>query len=65
MPAKQPVELYDVSRVEEMLHATGAKHLRARKYGSSVIVESGPKEDPVKHFRLRRDTVHLLSLIHI
>jgi hypothetical protein len=27
-----------------------------------VIVESGPKDDPVKHFRLRRDSVHLWCL---
>jgi hypothetical protein len=27
-----------------------------------VIVESGPADDPVNHFRLRRDTVHLWCL---
>lgn len=48
--------------VEELLHARGFTHLRARKYGASVIVESGPKDDPMKHFRLRRDTVHLWAL---
>jgi hypothetical protein len=44
------------------LHEQGCKHLRARKYGTSVIVESGPTADPVKHLRLRRDTVHLWRL---
>ena len=27
-----------------------------------MIVESGPAADPVKHIRLRRDTVHLWCL---
>jgi len=49
-------------RVEELLHQRGAAHLRARKYGSAVLVESGPSSDPVKHFRPRRDTVHLWCL---
>lgn len=50
------------STVEELLHERGFKHLRARKHGASVIVESGPKVDPIKHFRVRRDTVHLWLL---
>jgi hypothetical protein len=62
MPTKQSAEPHDASRVEELLHEVGAKHLRARKYGASVLVESGPQDDPVKHFRLRRDTVHLWCL---
>jgi len=37
-------------------------HLRARKYGSTIIVESGPQDDAIKHVRLRRDTVHLWLL---
>jgi hypothetical protein len=48
--------------VEKMLHAGGFSHLRARKYGNAVIVESGPQSDPMKHMRLRRDTVHLWRL---
>jgi hypothetical protein len=23
-----------------------------------VVIESGPKDDPIRHVRLRRDTVH-------
>ena len=41
MPTKEPAEPYHAERVEELLHDAGAKHTRARKYGSSVIVESG------------------------
>lgn len=62
MPTKEAAEPYHAERVEKLLHDAGAKHTRARKYGSSVIVESGPVREPVKHFRLRRDTVHLWCL---
>ena len=55
-------EPHHASRVQEALHAAGATHLRARKYGAGVIVESGPDNDPIKHFRVRRDTVHLWCL---
>ena len=56
---RYPAEPHDASHVEQLLHQRGAAHLRARKHGSAVIVESGPDDDPVKHFRLRRETVHL------
>lgn len=52
-------ESYDPPAVEKRLHDRGLTHLRARKHGDAVIVESGPTSDPYKHFRLRRDTVHL------
>lgn len=38
------------------------KHLRARRRGRVVTVESGPDDDPVAHARFRRDTVHLWML---
>lgn len=37
-------------------------HLRARRRGRVVTVESGPKTDTVAHVRFRRDTVHLWLL---
>jgi hypothetical protein len=48
--------------VERLLHARQLHHLRARKYGAAVIIESGPLDDPVKHLRLTRDTVQLWLL---
>ena len=56
---RHAAEPHDASHVEDLLHQRGATHLRARKYGSAVLVESGPINDPIKHFRLRRETVHL------
>lgn len=37
-----------------ILHALGYAHLRARVAGKSVVIESGPEEDPLPHARLSR-----------
>jgi len=58
-PHAEPVDAQGVARC---LAAYGLDHLRARKYGSFVLLESGPQEDPIPHARLRRDTVHLWTL---
>ncbi len=61
MPAPL-AELHHATQVAKLLHQHGARHLRTRKHGIAVIVESGPAADPIKHFRIRRDTVHLWCL---
>ncbi len=38
------------------------KHLRARRRGRVVTVESGPDDGALTHARFRRDTVHLWML---
>ena len=48
--------------IASRLAARGLPHLRARKHGELVVFESGPKEDPIPHVRMRRDTVHLWRL---
>jgi len=53
---KLKAEEFDLDVVEEALESLQLPHLRARKRGAAIIVESGPKQDPLKHFRLRRDT---------
>lgn len=55
-------ESYHPQHVEQWLHERGFDHLRARKRGPAVTVESGPTSNPTKHFRIRRDTVHLWVL---
>jgi hypothetical protein len=55
---KYTAETYHPEHVENLLHERGFQHLRARKHGAAVVVESGPAKDAVKHFRVRRDTVH-------
>jgi hypothetical protein len=58
-PHAQPVDAQGVARC---LTAHGLDHLRARKHGECVVLESGPEDDPIPHARLRRDTVHLWTL---
>lgn len=58
----RPVDPWEAESVQSYLHECGYSHLTARKYGSSVIVESGPKGQKHKRFRLVRDTVHLFFL---
>lgn len=53
---KNPAPSIDPATVEQILHQRGFKHLRARKHGAAVIVESGPEADALKHLRLRRET---------
>ena len=57
-----PAEFFHPETIERHLHQRGLKHLRAQKRGAVVTVTSGPSDDPVKHFRVRRDTVHLWCL---
>jgi len=59
---KQYATPQDAAAVSSYLAAEGLSHLRARKYGQLVIIESGPEADPFLHARLRRDTVHLWKL---
>lgn len=48
--------------VERLLHARDLPHLHARKYGATVIVESGPTDDAYKHLRFTREGVHVWQL---
>ncbi len=44
---------------DEFSGTEGLGHLRARRRGRVVTVESGPKGDVTPHARFRRDTVQL------
>lgn len=59
---KYQAEDHHSRAVERLLHARELGHLRARKYGAAVIVESGPKDDTFKHLRLTRVAAQLWSL---
>ncbi len=61
MPKPQAT-VHDAQAVERYFAAQGMPHLRARKYGALVVIESGPPDDPLPRARLRRDTVHLWTL---
>jgi len=44
----------DATGVQRLLHILGYKHLRARLVRGSVIVESGPSDDPEQRLRLSK-----------
>lgn len=53
----------DVLTVEAVLALyPDLSHLRVRRRGDLLTLESGPAEDPQRHARLRRVTVHLWRL---
>jgi len=57
-----PAESFHATDVQTVLRKHGLKHLRVRRHGNTLAVESGPVKKPFKHFRLCRDTVHLWRL---
>jgi hypothetical protein len=48
--------------VSETLIAQRLAHLRVRRRGDLVVVESGSRRNPIAHARFRRVTVHLWRL---
>jgi hypothetical protein len=59
---KITAEDYHADELADDLAERGFDHLRVRRRGPLLTIESGPKHDPVSHARLRRDTVHLWCL---
>lgn len=66
MPKFLASEDYDpdtyVDDVREHFAAQSIDHLRVRRYSDQLIIESGSKQDAIKHARLRRVTKHLWRL---
>jgi hypothetical protein len=55
-----PAEQDDADDLLALLHANkDLHHLRVRRRGGVLTIESGPKNDAVLHARLRRVTKHL------
>lgn len=44
---------------EQLAAMAGLGHLRVRRHSDLLILESGPRNDPVPHARFRRVGVHL------
>jgi len=62
MPKLAADQAHADATVEQLHRHRGLAHLRARKHGSAIVIESGPKDDRVKHARLLRDGVSLWIL---
>ncbi len=60
--AKYNAETWDALDVTNYLHAQGCNHVRVRRYGDLLVIESGPKNDAIKHARMRRVSVHYWTL---
>ena len=62
MPAP-PIAAWTAGDLQQKLHDQyGLRHLRVRKRGLLLTLESGPDDDPYRHVRFRRDTVHLWTV---
>ena len=58
LTAEQP----DADALESFLHRQGLKHLRVRRRGDLLTIESAPVDDPIQHARLRRVTTQYWQL---
>ena len=62
MPAP-PIDSWQADSLQRRLHDKyGLTHIRVRKRGKVLTLESGSSDDPWRHARFRRDTVHLWLL---
>ena len=55
-------EDFHAEELADDLADRGFPHLRVRRRGPLLTIESGDKHDVIAHARLRRDTVHLWRL---
>lgn len=63
MPKPPHADQDDADDLHELLHAErGMEHLRVRRRGGVLTIESGPKDDILQHARLRRVTQHKWTL---
>lgn len=59
---KYNAEDFDAEELADDLADLGFKHLRVRRRGPLLTIESGSRTDPDVHARLRRETVSLWRL---
>jgi hypothetical protein len=62
MPKLAAEDAHADATLDQLHRHEGLAHLRVRKHGATLVLESGPKDDPVKHARIIRDTVSLWRL---
>jgi hypothetical protein len=53
---KFPEDPFAIVTLEGAISRHGLDHLRVRRHGDLLVVESGSTRDPVHHLRLRRAT---------
>lgn len=60
--ARLTAQQHDADDLEEFLHQQGLSHLRVRRRGDLLTIESAPTDDPIQHARLRRVTTQYWQL---
>jgi len=61
--AKPQVDRTDVHIVEQLLaRHEKLTHVRVRRHADLLILESGPSDNPLRHARLRRETIQYWRL---
>jgi hypothetical protein len=61
MPKHSAEELH-ASSLKTLVEARNLTHLRVRRRGPLLVLESGPEDDPVPHVRFRRQGAHIWQL---
>ena len=61
MPKHTADELQAMS-LQGVLNQRGLTHLRVRRHGMLLVVESGAENDPVAHVRFRRHGAHIWTM---
>jgi hypothetical protein len=59
---KYPAEPHDQTALELALKGQGLSHLRVRRRGDSLTIESGPDTGPYPHAKLCRRATHIWQL---
>ena len=59
---KHTADELQAASLQGLLQRSGLTHLRVRRHGQLLIVESGPSDDPVSHVRFRRHGAHIWTL---
>jgi hypothetical protein len=62
MPKLAADEAHAADTTAQLHEHAGLQHLRVRKHGAAIVIESGPQGDAFKHARLVRDTTTLWIL---
>jgi hypothetical protein len=60
--AKLTAEQHEADALESFLHEQGLTHLRVRRRGDLLIIESASPDDAIQHARLRRVTTQYWQL---
>lgn len=61
--AAPPIDSWEAEDLQQKLHRVcGLDHIKVRKHGRLLLLESGDPADAVRHARFKRDTVHLWLL---